>query len=292
LTGENRIQTPMKNFFAYKIFCKPFDSDFLSGVMWDFDITGLLEDDDHISIFTSETSKTTEKQIIDVLKKLQKDMLIESFRIEKEILEDKNWNELWEKSREVIRVSDRIVIKPTFKDYDTKPNEIVLIIDPKMSFGTGEHQTTKLVLRLLEKYVQKEMKVLDVGSGTGILAIASVKLGALKSVAVDFDEICLENCRENCSLNQVSNLVEVLTGEIDIVGEKDFDLILANIQKNVLLEIAQKIKMKTRKNGIIILSGLLKEDEESVIRNYSYIGFQFLEKLILDEWIALVFRAR
>ena len=92
----------------------------LSGIMWDFDITGLLEDDDHIIIFTSGNSADTETQFDEALTKLKKEMLIESFRIEKEILEDKNWNELWEKSREVIRVSDRIVIKPTFKEYSAE----------------------------------------------------------------------------------------------------------------------------------------------------------------------------
>jgi len=282
----------MKNFFAYKIFCLPFDPDMISGLMWDFDITGLLEDDDHITIFISENSTTTEKQISDVLKKLQKDMLIESFSIKKEILEDKNWNELWEKSREVIRVSDRIVIKPTFKEYSAKPDEIVLIIDPKMSFGTGEHQTTKLILKLLENYVKQGMKVLDVGSGTGILAIAAVKLGANKSIAVDFDEICLENCRENCSLNDVENTVEIITGEIDNVDAKDFDLILANIQKNVLLEIAVKIKAKLNQNGVIILSGLLESDKSAIEKKYHSLGFKTKQIEQMDEWIAIVLIAR
>ena len=282
----------MKNFFSYKIFCEPFDSDLLSGLMWDFDITGLLEDDDHITIFISENSTTTERQISDVLMKLQKDMLIESFSIKKEILEDKNWNELWEKSREVIRVSDRIVIKPTFKEYSAKPDEIVLIIDPKMSFGTGEHQTTKLILKLLENYVKQGMKVLDVGSGTGILAIAAVKLGANKSIAVDFDEICLENCRENCSLNDVENTVEIITGEIDNVDAKDFDLILANIQKNVLLEIAVKIKAKLNQNGVIILSGLLESDKSAIEKKYHSLGLKTTQIEQMDEWIAIVLIAR
>lgn len=280
----------MKNFYVYKIFSQPFDADLLSSVVWDFDITGVLEDDDHISIFISEKSGTTENQITDSLNKLQNEMMIESFSITKECIEDKNWNEQWEKSRQVIRVSDQIVIKPSFKTYNMEKDEIVLTIDPKMSFGTGEHQTTKLVLRLLEKYIQKGMKVLDIGSGTGILAIASIKLGAEKSVAVDFDEICFENCSENAVINGVKNQIEIFTGEIDIVQENNFDLITANIQKNVLIEIAEKVKMKTRKNGIIILSGLMKEDEESVLRDYSKIGFRFIEKLILDEWLALVFQ--
>jgi ribosomal protein L11 methyltransferase len=282
----------MKNFFVYKIFCKPFDADLLSGLMWDFDITGLLEDDDHISIFISGNSATTEEQITEALIKLRKNNLIDSFSIEKEILEDKNWNELWEKSREVIRVSDRIIIKPTFKDYSAKTNEIVLTIDPKMSFGTGEHQTTKLILGLLEKYVKRGMKVLDVGSGTGILAIASVKLGAKRAIAVDFDEICLENCKENCILNGVENSVEVLTGEIHNVKENEFDLILANIQKNVLLEIADKIKSKLKSGGIVILSGLLEPDKIAIEKKYHSLGFKIERLEQLDEWIAVVLMER
>lgn len=278
----------MKNFFSYKIYTQPFDPELLSGLMWEFEITGLLENDDHISVFTSDNSSATEEQFTFALMKLKNENLIESFKIEKELLEDKNWNELWEKSREVIRVSDRIVIKPTFKNYSPKENEIVLTIEPKMSFGTGEHQTTKLILRLLEKYVTKRMKLLDVGSGTGILAIASIKLGAAKAFAVDIDEVCLENCKENCELNKVTDSVEIITGEIDDVKENDFDLILANIQKNVLLEIAEKIKSKLKSGGIIILSGLLESDKDAIEKKYYSLGFDTLQLQIMDEWIAVV----
>jgi ribosomal protein L11 methyltransferase len=278
----------MKNFFAYKIYTHPFDADLLSGLMWEFEITGLLENDDHISVFTSDNSSANEEQFNTALMKLKNEKLIDSFRIEKEIIEYKNWNEFWEKSREVIRVSDRIVIKPTFKEYSAKPEEIVLTIDPKMSFGTGEHQTTKLILRLLEKYVRQGMKVLDVGSGTGILAIASVKLGASKAVAVDFDEVCLENCKENSLLNEVSDSIEIITGEIDDVKEKDFDLVLANIQKNVLLEIAEKIKSKLKSGGIVILSGLLESDKDAIEKKYHSLGLKTECVDTIDSWIAVV----
>lgn len=282
----------MKEFFAYKIFSKPFDTELLAGVMWEFEITGLLEDDDHITIFTSESSDTNEVHFNKALKNLLDDKLIESFRIEKELLEDKNWNEIWEKSREVIKVSDKIVIRPTFKQYSARQDEIVLIIDPKMSFGTGEHQTTRLMLRLLEKFIAKGMKVLDVGSGTGILAIASIKLGATKAVAVDFDEICLVNCKENCILNGVENSVEVLTGEISDVQENNFDLILANIQKNVLIEIAESIKAKLKLNGIVILSGLLKTDKSEIEKKYHLLGFDTERIEDMDEWIAVIFKLK
>ena len=280
----------MKNFFVFKIYTQPFDPELLSGIVWEFEITGLLEDNDHISVFTSENSPANEEQFKVALMKLKNEKLIESFRIEKEILEDKNWNVIWEKSREVIRVSDKIVIKPTFKEYSAKHGEIVLTIDPKMSFGTGEHQTTKLILRLLERVVKSGMKVLDVGSGTGILAIASIKLGAENAVAVDFDEICLDNCRENCLLNAVSNSVEIITGEIDEVKEIGFDLILANIQKNVLLEIAEKIQAKLKSGGSVILSGLLEADQSTIEKKYHSLGFDTKCVERIDEWIAIVLK--
>ena len=278
----------MKKFYVYKIYCEPFNPELISGIMWQFDITGLLEDDDHITVFTSGNSKDTKVQFNEAMMKLRDDKDIESFKIEKEILKDKNWNQLWEKSREVIHVSDRIVIKPSFKDYTTKENEIVLTIDPKMSFGTGDHQTTKLILRALEKIVKPGMRVIDVGSGTGILSIAAVKLGAEKVFAVDFDEICLENCKENSKINNVEDSIEIHTGEIDVVKDSNFDLIIANIQKNVLLEIAEQIKQRIKQDGIIILSGLLESDQSAIEKKYHSLGFKTLQIEQMDEWIAIV----
>jgi ribosomal protein L11 methyltransferase len=279
----------VKNYYVYKIYFQPFNPELLSGILWEFDIAGLIEEDDHLKIFTTEDSNISQKAIEDSLIKLKEDNLINSFNIEKELFEDKNWNELWEKSREVIRVSNRIVIKPSFKEYTSNENEIVLTIDPKMSFGTGEHQSTKLVLRLLEKYVKKGMKVLDVGSGTGILSIAAVKLGATSTVAIDFDEICLDNCKENCVLNGVENSIEILAGEIDIVQENNFDLVLANIHKNVLIDISEKIKSRLRENGKVILAGLLESDKKDIVTKYHSLGFRIIQIEQMDEWIAIVF---
>ena len=157
----------------------------------------------------------------------------------------------------MIVVSDTLVIKPSFKEYSAKPNQIVITIDPKMSFGTGEHESTKLSLLFLEKYVKNGMKILDVGTGTAVLAIASVKLGASKVIAIDNDEWCYENSIENCEVNEVREKVDIRLCEIKDVAEKDFDLIVANIQRDILLEIKNEIRERIRKNGIVILSGLL-----------------------------------
>ena len=111
---------------------------------------------------------------------------------------------------------------PTFKEYESKEDEIVITLDPKMSFGTGEHESTKLALRLIEKYVKGNEKVLDVGSGTGVLSIAAIKLGAANAVAVDNDSWCYHICVENCTLNDVAERIKVVEGEIGIIPEENF----------------------------------------------------------------------
>ena len=278
-----------KNFNVFRITSTPFRPELMSGLLWELDLEGITEEDNFILVYTDEGINITSEKIEQLLNGLVNEGFLEKFIIEKNTVENKNWNEIWEKSREVIRISDKIVIKPTFKEYIPQTNELVLTIDPKMSFGTGEHQTTQLVLNLLERYVKPGMKVLDVGSGTGVLAITAVKLGAASAVAVDNDEWCYENCKENAELNNVSNSIKIITGDIKNVDEKGFDLVLANIQKNILLEILDDLKMKIKENGILILSGLLLKDEEEIMISYSDSGFTFVEKSVKDDWISLVF---
>ena len=271
----------LKSYNVFKISSKPFLPDILSGLLWELEITGVTENDDIVTAFAEDDSPVNEEMINELLNKLVAQNVIEKFSITKEILKEKNWNELWEKSREVIRISERIVIKPTFKEYKPKEDEIVITLDPIIS---------KLVLRLLEKYVKGNEKVLDVGSGTGILSIASIKLGAAYAVAVDNDSWCYQNCAENCELNDVAGRIKVVEGEISIIPEKDFDLVFANIQKNTLLNISEMIKAKLKKNGTVVLSGLLIKDEAEVISHYQSIGFEFKERKVMDEWIAIVLK--
>jgi ribosomal protein L11 methyltransferase len=281
----------LKKFTAFRIHSTPFQPDLISGLLWELEITGINEEEDHLIAYSNEVSKVNERAVSDLLDNLKSQNIIESYSVSSEVAEDKNWNELWEKSREVIKVSDRIVIKPTFKNYKPQPDEIVITIDPKMSFGTGEHQTTKQVIQLLENYIKPGMKILDVGSGTGILSIVALKLGASNAVAVDNDEVCYANCLENSKLNNVEEKIEIVNGTINDVIEKDFDIVVANIQKNILIVIAEDIYKKIKLNGIVILAGLLDKDESEVIKNYQSMGFNHLESVSMDEWIALVLMA-
>jgi ribosomal protein L11 methyltransferase len=280
---------------AYKEFtisATPFIPEILEGILWQINISGILEEEKFIKVFCTEESTTTQDKISAQLQKLVNEAVIESFIVSEKVLENRNWNEEWEKSREVIVVSDTLIIKPSFKEYSAKSNQIAITIDPKMSFGTGEHQSTKLSLLFLEKYVKKGMKILDVGTGTAILAIASAKLGANKIIAIDNDEWCYENSMENCEINSVKAQVEVRLCEIKEVAEKDFDLIVANIQRDVLINISKDIRTRTRKNGILILSGLLITDKDEIQQAYEKLHFSLLDFISSDEWISLAFQLK
>ncbi len=280
----------MKTHKQFNINATPFNPDILSGLLWQLEIEGITENENSLSIYANDKSNISAIQISDILNSLKDQNLIESFSIDETSIEEKNWNEEWEKTIDVIEVNDKIVIKPTFRDYTSKPGQLVITIDPKMSFGTGEHETTKLVLNLVDKYVDEGMRVLDVGSGTGVLSIAASLLGAKHVLGIDNDEWCLENGLENVGLNNVNDKVDIKLTEISGVEEKPFDLILANINKHILIDIADEIYQLTKSSGKTILSGLLVEDKTDIVELYTSKGFSLIEEKILGEWIALVFQ--
>ncbi|MCA2004963.1 MAG: 50S ribosomal protein L11 methyltransferase, partial [Ignavibacterium sp.] len=252
-------------------------------------IEGISEEINCIKVFTHDET-INEESIRSLLTELKKNNLIQNFEIQENTFYEKNWNEEWEKSREVIKVSERIIIRPSFKEYAPNENEIIVTLDPKMSFGTGEHATTKICIKFLEQYLKPDFRVLDAGSGTAILSIVAAKLGASKVIAFDIDEWSLLNGTENIKLNQVENVVDVRMCELKDVMENDFDLIVANIQRNVLTELAEGLINKLKNNGIIILSGLLESDRQTIYDKYSLLGLKEIDFYQIDEWIGIVFR--
>ncbi|MDA3860178.1 MAG: 50S ribosomal protein L11 methyltransferase [Melioribacteraceae bacterium] len=259
----------MKTHKQFNITATPYNVDLLSGLLWQLDIEGINEYDNNLVIFAKGESEISKHEIEEFLEKIKSENLIENFLVVESSIEEINWNAEWEKTINVIEVNDRIVIKPTFREYKPKENQLVITIDPKMSFGTGEHETTKLVLQFLENHIGNAKRVLDVGSGTGVLGIAASLLGAENVVGIDNDEWCIENGNENILLNKVESSVEVRLSEISNVKDEPFDLILANINKHILLDIAESIVKLTVPNGKIILSGLLYSDREDILSIYS-----------------------
>lgn len=278
----------MKNYNEFTVTSTPFNVDLISGLLWELPIIGINEFDNYLLVFTEDSNPLDESAIEECLSGLIKNNLAESVEISKKFVEAKNWNEEWEKNLRVIEVTDRIVIKPSFKEYEAKENQIILHIDPKMSFGTGEHETTRLVLELLDTDYNGEDKVLDLGSGTGVLGICTAKMGANKVILIDNDEWCLENGIENIEANGVGDTTSAVLGEINDLQENQFDLIIANINRHILLGIGSDIKGKLSQNGKVILSGLLNVDIEDITESYRKIGFKIVKQKSLHEWAALV----
>lgn len=278
----------MKSYREFIITTEPFNAEILSSILWELNIDGINEEVNCLKVFAQDESVTTDA-IESELNLLKENKLLREFSVQENFIVEKNWNEEWEKSREVVYVTEKIVIKPTFKDYEPKSGEIVLTLDPKMSFGTGDHQTTKICLKFIEKYIKPGMKVLDAGSGTAILGIAAAKLDAGKVIAFDIDDWCYENGIENTQLNNVVDKVEIKKCELKDIEENNFDLIIANIQKNILLELAKGFKSRINSGGILILSGLLEMDKDAIVSKYSEVGFIEIDYLKMDDWIGIVF---
>jgi ribosomal protein L11 methyltransferase len=201
--------------------------------------------------------------------------------------DDENWNEQWERSLQPVEVGQRIVIKPSWTSYDNREQRIVLQIDPKMSFGTGYHETTRLTLQLLEKYIQPKTRVLDVGTGTGVLAIAAVKLGATQAVGTDIDEWSILNANENVAANDLKDSVEISTHALSDFETASYDLITANLTLNTNIEMLPQFHRVVKKDGFVLLSGLLNHDESAMKTHLKRDNFSVIETINENEWIAI-----
>ncbi len=280
----------MKLYKEFIVSSNPFIPDLLSGLLWELNISGIEEEEKFLILYADENSGVDVSSISKILSSLITQNIIENFSTNEKTIEEKNWNEEWEKNQQVLKISDGIIVKPSNKEYKSETGQIVIAIDPKMTFGTGEHQSTKLILHSLEKIIKGGEKILDVGTGTGILSIISIKLGAEYALGVDIGEWCIENAKENILNNDVNDKVEIRLSELKDIVEKNFDIIAANIGRNTLLDIAEQVKLHLKKNGILILSGLLADDEEKMNSKYKSLGFDLLEINKMDEWISLLFK--
>lgn len=210
--------------------------------------------------------------------------------MEFEDIPKQNWNETWEQTIQPQRIGT-FLVKPTWSNEIPGDDELLLEIDPKMSFGTGYHATTRLMLQQIQKIDIEGKTVLDAGTGTGILAIAAIKLGAKKAVAFDIDSWSRDNARENTLLNNVDHSVEIRFGDIETIDEhEDFNLILANINRNVLLDMIPSLVNHTKDGGLICLCGLLHTDEDAMRDKLSELPVEVTDIEQEEEWILIQVR--
>jgi ribosomal protein L11 methyltransferase len=203
-------------------------------------------------------------------------------------VEEQNWNAQWEATIRPLVVGD-FVVRPTWSDKaDEHDGKIELLIDPKMSFGTGHHESTRLVLRLLPPHVSEGAAVLDAGCGTGVLAVAALKLGAAHALGFDIDPWAERNAIENAELNDVGDRFEVREGSLEVVPETGFDLCLANINLNAHRELVPGLVERLTPGAPLIMAGLLRTDHEAIAEILARSGYRITEKAVENEWMALV----
>ena len=209
-----------------------------------------------------------------------------SVALEEEVIPDQNWNRQWEETIGPVLV-DPFLIKPTWREVPVEyTDRILLEIDPKMSFGTGYHETTRLVLRLMPDFVKEGARVLDAGTGTGVLAIAALKLGAASATAFDIDPWSQENAVENFYLNGVQDRAKMIYGGIEKVPSGQFEVILANINLNVILGLLPEFAGRLAMGGWLLVSGVLITDRERVVSAASRVGIEVSDELRENEWWA------
>lgn len=195
------------------------------------------------------------------------------------------WRDEYKKYFKVTRLGDRLVIRPSWEPYQSLAGDVVVTIDPGRAFGTGTHESTRLVMRELDMRVRGGEEVLDVGSGTGILAICALKLGAARALCVDIDPDAVEVTNENARFNEVEARVTAASTPVESIRDA-FSLVLANIQASVLVPLAGALAARVRAGGLLVLSGILKGQEEDVLAAYP--GFRLEASPVEGEWIALV----
>jgi len=205
-----------------------------------------------------------------------------------EKIADRDWNALWKQSLAPIEIGDKILIKPGWITIAPDPNKVVIEIDPQMAFGTGVHETTRLMLHLMQKYLATAEHILDMGTGTGILAIAAARLSGAEIFAFDISPTAAATARQNCEKNHVINRIHIFCGTLDVIKNRTFDLLLANLDRTILTESLARIFRFLNRDGRAIFSGLLASEEKMFLNTLKNHQLRVVERQQLGEWIGLV----
>lgn len=201
---------------------------------------------------------------------------------------DSDWADGWKKYFKCTEIGKKILIRPSWEDYDKNTDRIVLSIDPGAAFGTGTHATTSLCLELLEGYVNEKSRVLDIGSGSGILSIGSVLLGAEHADGVDIDAAAVKVAIENAEINGVSDKTSYLVGDLADKISGKYDIVCANIVADVIIRLLENVADYMKEGAVLITSGIIDSREEDVKAGFEKFGFSVEQRLTKENWCAFV----
>jgi len=208
-------------------------------------------------------------------------------KVEHEKMYEEDWANTWKQYYKPSKVGEKIVVKPIWEEYEAKDGDLVVDLDPGMAFGTGTHETTRMCIQALERYVKEESTVFDVGCGSGILAIAAAKLGAKLAVGVDLDPVAVESSIENVGYNNLNN-IEILHGNLVEVIDGKADIVVANILAEIICILTDDVKRVLKDGGVFITSGIIHDRVDMVCEKLEATGFEVIEKNRDGEWNCIV----
>lgn len=208
-------------------------------------------------------------------------------KVEHEKMYEEDWANTWKQYYKPSKVGEKIVVKPIWEEYEAKDGDLVVDLDPGMAFGTGTHETTRMCIQALERYVKEESTVFDVGCGSGILAISAAKLGAKLAVGVDLDPVAVESSIENVGYNNLNN-IEILHGNLVEVIDGKADIVVANILAEIICILTDDVKRVLKDGGVFITSGIIHDRVDMVCEKLEATGFEVIEKNRDGEWNCIV----
>ena len=208
--------------------------------------------------------------------------------IKTEIVDEKDWSQAWKAHFEVTRITDRITIKPAWKDHEEREDEIVIHLDPGMAFGTGTHPSTAMCIKLIETYLKPGSTFLDIGTGSGILMVAAAKLGAEHIMGIDNDEVAIKVARQNLIKNEINpGLFDLSCTTLDKTDTTPYDFIVANIIAQVIVAILPEISIRMTQDTTIVLSGIIKDRQNDVLAALEAHHLCVIHEEYIDEWVTL-----
>lgn len=243
-----------------------------------------------------EDSAAFTAKVRNVINELRNFTDIGSGKIEVSETADRDWINNWKEFFHTFRISDKMIIKPKWESIDNfsdyKKDDIVISIDPGTAFGTGSHDTTKLCILAIEKYIRKDMEILDVGCGSGILSIAGIKYGAKHALGIDIDKYALPCTFDNRNINNISEKqFEAICGNLltdenlqNSIGDNYYDIAVANILADVIIPLSAEIPRHIKPGGLFISSGIINTAAENVRQAIISAGFEIIETTTLGEW--------
>lgn len=257
--------------------------------LWELGATGLEERDETTLVRESASGQVVvvaafadEASAQHALKEIR-----EEHEAELIYLPHEDWAIEWRRGFSAQRIGRRLLLRPSWEAVQSNPDDVVLTIDPENAFGSGDHETTRLVLQLLDQHVTGDERVLDVGCGSGVLSIAALLLGAASAVAVDIDEEACVVARRNAEINGVASCLEASSRDVgDIDGA--YDIVLANIETRVLLHMSDSLRARIASGGFLVLSGILRGERDELLAAYAPLR---LEECVEEgEWCACLVR--